>query len=93
MSDERALVPTHPEGERESAGSPAPEGGTGVDTFAGKIDVKWVPEAAVSSLGQMPFFIEFLKTSGLFDAWVEDCPLHDTSPNAPPKRDVLGTVL
>jgi hypothetical protein len=66
---------------------------TGVDTFAGKIHVKWVPEAAVSSLGQMPFFIEFLKTSGLFDAWVEDCPLHYKSPNAPAKRDVLGTVL
>jgi hypothetical protein len=23
----------------------------------------------------MPFFIEFLKSSGLFDKWVEDCPL------------------
>ena len=26
-----------------------------------------VAEATVSSLGLMPFFIEFLKTSGLFD--------------------------
>ncbi len=41
----------------------------------------------------MPFFIEFLKTSGLFDEWVEDCPLRYTSPNAPQKRDVLGTIL
>jgi hypothetical protein len=44
-------------------------------------------------LGLMPFFIEFLKTSGLFDKWVEECPLHYTSANAPRKRDVLGTVL
>ena len=41
----------------------------------------------------MPFFIEFLKTSGLFDAWVEQCPLRYKSPNAPRKRDVLGTIL
>ena len=30
--------------------------------------------------------------SGRFDALVADCPLHYTSPNAPSKRDVLGTV-
>jgi hypothetical protein len=64
-----------------------------VDTFGGKIQVKWVPGAAVSGLGQMAFFIEFLKTSGLFDAWVKECPLNFTSPNAPKKRDVLGTIL
>jgi hypothetical protein len=29
----------------------------------------------------------------LFDAWVADCPLSLTSPNAPKKRDLLGTVL
>ncbi len=64
-----------------------------LDTFAGKVHVKWAPEATVSSLGLMPFFIEFLKTSGLFDRWVEDCPLHYTSGNAPEKRDVLGTLV
>ena len=47
----------------------------------------------MSALGLMPFFTEFLKTSGLFDAWVRDCPLEYTSPNTPPKRDVLGTIL
>lgn len=71
-----------------------PEGTTtSIDTFAGKIHVKWVPEAAVSSLGLMPYFIEFLKTSGRFDKWVEDCPLHYSSGNAPEKRNILGTVL
>jgi hypothetical protein len=38
------------------------------------------------------FFAEFLETSGLFDAWVEDGPLIYHSPNAPQKRDVLGTL-
>ena len=93
MSDERALVAIHPEGERPTAENRPPETVTSVDTFAGKIQVKWAPEAAVSSLGLMPFFIEFLKTSGRFEAWVEECPLQYKSPNAPQKRDVLGTIL
>ena len=49
--------------------------------------------AQVQSRGtELPFFIDFLKTAGLFDAFVADCPLHYTSPNAPKKRDVLGTA-
>jgi hypothetical protein len=93
MDKEQQLVPTHPEGEAASAGNLSAEAGTSLDTFAGKIHVKWSPEATVSSLGLMPFFIEYLKTSGLFDRWVEDCPLVYTSNNAPEKRDVLGTLV
>jgi hypothetical protein len=44
-------------------------------------------------MGQLPFFIEFLKVSGLYDAFVADCPLRYTSPNAPEVKDVLGTLL
>src|SRR3954462_8745899 len=47
----------------------------------------------VTPLGQLPFFVEYLKQGGLFDGWVADCPLSFTSPNAPRKRDVLGTLL
>lgn len=93
MTDPKALIATHPEGEFPRTQNQPPETSTSLDTFAGKIQVKWSPEAAVSSLGLMPFFIEFLKTSGLFDAWVQNCPLEYTSPNAPRKRDVLGTIL
>lgn len=93
MQTEEELVEAHPEGEDQKAGKGTVETATSLDTFAGKIHVKWAPEAAVSSLGQMPFFIEFLKTSGLFDKWVEDCPLHYSSGNAPEKRDILGTLL
>src|SRR5260370_39296858 len=93
MSDEQAPVGIRREGEGPAAGNQPPETVTHVDTFGGKIQVKWAPEAAVSSLGLMPFFIEFLKTSGRFDTWVEECPLQYKSPNAPHKRDVLGTIL
>jgi Transposase DDE domain group 1 len=93
MNDENGIEQAHPKGERKSGGVEGPETSGSLDTFAGKVQVKWVPEAAVSSLGLMPYFIEFLKSSGVFDAWTADCPLDYTSPNAPQKRDVLGTIL
>ncbi|MHB8549948.1 MAG: hypothetical protein ACYDB8_03125 [Acidiferrobacterales bacterium] len=64
-----------------------------LDTFGGRIHVERDPAAAVTPLGQWPFFIEFLKVSGLFDAWVKDCPLVYASNNAPDKRAVLSTFL
>ena len=64
-----------------------------VDTFGGRVHVEWDPAAAVTPLGQLPFFIDFLKASGVFDAWVKDCPLHYVSNNAPDKRAVLATFL
>ena len=63
------------------------------DTFAGRVHVEWDATAPVTPFGQLPFFIDYLKQAGLFDAWVADCPLWLTSPNAPRKRDLLGTVL
>ena len=47
----------------------------------------------MTALGQLPFFIDFLKSSGLFEAFVADCPLRYVSPNAAKKRDVLGTAM
>ena len=64
-----------------------------IDTFGGRVHVEWEPQAPVTPLGQLPFFIEYLKLGGLFEPWVNDCPLGFTSPNAPTKRDVLGTLL
>ena len=42
-------------------------------------------------IGQLPFFIGYLKQGGLFDGWVPDCLLLFTRPNAPRKRDVVDT--
>lgn len=64
-----------------------------VDTFGGRVHVEWDPQSSVTPLGQLPFFIEFLKLGNLLDPWIDDCPLSLTSPNAPGKRDVLGTLL
>jgi len=67
--------------------------GVDVDSFCGLVHVEWDHEAAMTPLGQLPFFIHFLKVSGLFDALMADCPLRYVSPNAPRKRDVLGTAM
>ena len=92
MIEDPALVPAHPVGGQslvERLGDqPIP-----VDTYAGRIHVEWDPDAPVTPMGQMAFFIAFLKTSGLFDSLVAACPLQYSSPNAPSKRDVLGTAL
>jgi hypothetical protein len=85
---ERGLV-VHPQGEQ-----PTVEVRSAIaDTFAGRVHVEWDASAPVPPFGQLPFFIDYLKQAGLFDAWVADCPLALTSPNAPKKRDLLGTVL
>src|SRR5580700_5811121 len=93
MALEKAVEATHPEGEVEEAGLVAESENCTVDTYAGKLRIRWDDSAAVTAMGQMPVFIDFLKTSGLWDGFVADCPLRYTSPNAPTQVDVLGTLL
>ena len=64
-----------------------------VGGFSGRVHVEWDAEAAVTPLGQLAFFVAFVKQGGLFDALVADCPLELTRPNAPAKRDVVGTLV
>jgi hypothetical protein len=64
-----------------------------VDTYGGRVFIDWDHDALVTPLGQLSFFIEFLKRTGVLDQWIDNCPLELTSPNAPTKRDVLGTIL
>ena len=83
----------HPAGETETRALVPFAGPVAVDTFGGRVHVEWDPQAAVTPLGQLPFFTEFLQVGGLFDPLVESCPLLLTSPNAPSNRDVLGTAV
>jgi len=63
------------------------------DTFEGQVQVEWDQQAPVTPLGQLIFFIQFLKTCNLFSKWIDECPLEYKSPNAPKKVDILGTIL
>src|ERR1700691_5922559 len=83
MQTPKQSIVAHPPGEQ-----PSVEVSSAIaDTFAGRVHVEWDAAAPVTALGQLPFFIDYLKQAGLFDAWVADCPLSLISPNAPKKRE------
>ena len=85
------LPRAHPLGEQLAVEAPAPVGPVTLDTFAGPVQVEWDASSALTPLGQIVYFAEFLKVSGRLDATMGDCPLVYTSPNAPAVRDVIGT--
>jgi hypothetical protein len=82
----------HPEGEGgiELEGYPAARK---LETFGGVVEVEWEDDGAAGMHGGLVYFIEFLKVSGLWERFVEECPLKYVSPNAPTKSEILGTIL
>ncbi len=64
-----------------------------VQTMGGRMHLRWDETARATPHGQLLFFAEFLATAGVFDRWVEECPLQYSSPNASSKRDVLGRLM
>ena len=83
----------HPTGEPEFTPKKSAISALIADTFNGKIHIEWDPQAQVTTLGQLAFFIQYLKTGHRFMPWVEECPLCYTSPNAPKKINVLGSFV
>lgn len=83
----------HPLGEEKTGSAGSLDTPVFVDTYGGRVHVEWDRSAAVTALGQLVFFIDFLKTAELFDPWVEECPLVYQSNHAPQKVEVLGTLL
>ena len=66
---------THPDGEDISSPRNTLPSNTAVDTYDGKIHIEWDSDAFVTPIGQLPYFIQFLKLGGRFDSWVNDSPL------------------
>jgi hypothetical protein len=75
MTRDIVAFPFHLRGDQSAVAEPSFPSGVDLDSFAGTVHVEWDAEAGMTPLGQLPFFIDFLKTSGLFDAFVADCPL------------------
>ena len=63
------------------------------ETFDGRVHLEWEPQAQVTPLGQLPFFIQYLKLGHLFQPWVDECPLNYSSPNSPKTVNILGSLL
>src|SRR3954463_14952943 len=59
MSGNRLMPLAHPLGEQSEREAAGPS--VVLDTFAGRVHVEWQPAAPVTALGQLPFFVEFLK--------------------------------
>src|SRR5208283_1300139 len=93
MTQDHSRPGLHPAGEPSLVAHGGSPPAVMIDSFTGPVRVEWDREASLTPLGQLPFFIHFLKTAGLFEAFVADCPLRYTSPNAPKTRDVLGTAM
>jgi hypothetical protein len=83
----------HPKGEEEMVPKKREISSLVAETFDGKIHIEWDPQAQVTPLGQLPFFIQYLKMGHLFQPWVDECPLNYTSNNAPKKVNILGSLL
>jgi hypothetical protein len=75
MKCDSSSLSAHPLGEQSWVVETEPPGGVDLDSFFGPIRVEWDHEAAMTPLGQLPFLVDFLKATGLFDAFVADCPL------------------
>jgi hypothetical protein len=88
---------THPMGEPKmpvkTVLAKASEEAMVVQTMGGRMHVRWDETARATPHGQLVFFAEFLATAGVFERWVDECPLSYSSPNASSKRDVLGTLM
>ena len=88
--DEQESIHPLGEGEAEPEGFPPVHR---VETFDGPVQMKWVDEAGMSMHGPLTYFVEFLKVSGVWERFVAECPLRYSSPNAPTKNEILGTIL
>lgn len=92
MSEVEIRKGVHPagEGRGDELAYPAPHR---VETMGGPMQVSWEEDPGITPHGMLTYFFEFLHVSGLWEEFVEQCPLRYTSPNAPSKAEILGTIL
>ena len=84
--------PPHPPGEPFCAPTQAPSPWP-VDTPGGRYFAEWDAASPVTKEGQLIFFAQFLHTSGLWQKFLDTCPLHYTGNRGSGARNVMGTLL
>ena len=92
MADSSEPAALHPPGDADGERMAYPEPHR-VETPGGPVYVRWEQDPDISGQGLLTYFIEFLHVSGLWADFVQQCPLRYTSPNAPTKEEILGTIL
>ena len=94
MRERVVLEEGHPVGERFSdGGKPELEEGLVIETGGRRLRVQWDPQAPVTPLGQVAFFMQFLAVGGLFSDFLASCPIRYQSNAASRVHDVLGTMI
>lgn len=96
MKAQEESIAIHPEGDEAKTSMAAGEQyplARKLETFGGIVEVEWDPRGGMGMHGGLVYFIEFLKVSGLWEKFVDECPLTYRSPNAPSKSEILGTIL
>jgi hypothetical protein len=78
---------------KKLAAAQAREEFVAVQSMGGRMHVRWDDTAPATPHGQLVYFAQFLATAGIFDEWVNTCPLSYTRPNASTVHDVLGTLM
>jgi hypothetical protein len=84
MGDDCTLIPAHPQGEgqhqllRAALGeavsvADAALGPVRVQTPGGTVFLEWDAQAALTPIGQLVFFAQFLSLSGLFESLCASC--------------------
>ena len=67
------------------------------ETMGGRMYVRHDQTGQATPHGQVAFFAEFLATAGVFDRWVQACPLHYSSASRArdtrPLDDAAGLYL
>ena len=92
MADIKKVAGLHPAGEEENDALQYPALHR-VETPGGPVYVQWEEDPGITPHGTLTYFLEFLKIGGLWEEFVDRCPLSYTSPNAPSKAEILGTIL
>jgi hypothetical protein len=67
MEDNQVLITAHPQGEVKKGDRDRDlvDRGQAVETFGGKVFVRWDADAAVTAFAPVTYFLEFLKANGL----------------------------
>ena len=76
MQEKNSFISTHPKGESKTSSISTEDEVVSCDTFAGKIHVEWDSQAPVTPIGQLVFFIEFLKASKVDPIFCLDNGVH-----------------